>query len=147
MLYAWTQIAAPCSVVVSIDLPGGRNGGGQSVHERELFASFARREQQLHCLLETLQTPRPSTRLKEIVDGRPVDLLFVDGDHTYDGVTTDLALYGPMVAPDGIIALHDICLLPDEWDPGPESACSGTSSRRVRRRPPRDRRPVGRRDP
>jgi len=37
-----------------------------------------------------------------------VDLLYVDGDHSYAGVKADVEMYGPLVRPGGLIALHDI---------------------------------------
>ncbi|MGE3176937.1 MAG: class I SAM-dependent methyltransferase [Vicinamibacterales bacterium] len=36
-----------------------------------------------------------------------ISLLFVDADHSYDGVTRDLASWVPHVVPGGTIALHD----------------------------------------
>lgn len=36
-----------------------------------------------------------------------VDFIFVDGDHSEDGIRKDWALYAPKVKPGGIIALHD----------------------------------------
>ena len=35
------------------------------------------------------------------------DLLFIDADHTYNGVKNEHELYAPMVAKGGIIAFHD----------------------------------------
>lgn len=43
----------------------------------------------------------------------PYDLIFVDGDHSYDGVKQDWMLYGNMGA---IIAFHDVC---SNHEPGP----------------------------
>lgn len=40
--------------------------------------------------------------------GSPVDALVIDGDHSEAGVLADLADYGPMVRPGGVILLHDI---------------------------------------
>jgi len=40
--------------------------------------------------------------------GRPVDFLFIDGDHTYAGVKSDFEFYSQLVRGGGIIALHDI---------------------------------------
>lgn len=37
-----------------------------------------------------------------------VDVLFIDGDHSYKGVLTDWLLYSPLVKVGGIIAFHDI---------------------------------------
>src|SRR3712207_8346882 len=37
----------------------------------------------------------------------PVSLLFVDADHTKQGVELDIAAWGPKMAPDGVVAFHD----------------------------------------
>jgi predicted O-methyltransferase YrrM len=37
-----------------------------------------------------------------------VDLLFLDGDHSYDGVRADFENYAPLVRPGGLIAFHDV---------------------------------------
>ena len=39
---------------------------------------------------------------------RPVDFLFIDGDHTESGVAQDYNDYKGFVRPGGIIAFHDI---------------------------------------
>lgn len=36
------------------------------------------------------------------------DFLFIDGDHSYEGAKRDFELYGGLVRPGGLIALHDI---------------------------------------
>ena len=36
-----------------------------------------------------------------------VDLLFVDGDHTYEGAASDLTRWSPLVRPGGHVVLHD----------------------------------------
>lgn|GEM_PF-504993 len=37
-----------------------------------------------------------------------VDVLFIDGDHTYEGVRQDFEAYSPSVRPGGLIVFHDI---------------------------------------
>jgi predicted O-methyltransferase YrrM len=38
---------------------------------------------------------------------RPIDLLFIDGDHTKAGVTGDFESFAPWVREDGLIIVHD----------------------------------------
>ena len=47
----------------------------------------------------------------------PVDVLVIDGDHSAAGVRADLADYGPLVRPGGLILLHDIASPPDPARP------------------------------
>ena len=47
-----------------------------------------------------------------------IDFLFIDGDHTYEGVKSDFEMYSPLVRSGGLIALHDIV-------PGPEGCVGG----------------------
>lgn len=37
----------------------------------------------------------------------PVDLVFIDGDHSYGGLSADWLAWSPVIAPGGIVALHD----------------------------------------
>jgi len=39
---------------------------------------------------------------------RPIRLLWIDGDHTYDGALEDFKLFSPYLAPGGVIAMHDV---------------------------------------
>ena len=36
-----------------------------------------------------------------------IDLLFIDGDHSYEGVKLDFELYSKLVSPKGVIIIHD----------------------------------------
>lgn len=56
--------------------------------------------------------PATVERVRRVLDGREIDLLLIDGDHSLAGVLADLRLYRPLVAPLGLIAFHDI--VPDE---------------------------------
>lgn len=44
-----------------------------------------------------------------------IDFLFIDGDHTYEGVEQDYALYAPFVRSGGIIGFHDVALNSNEY--------------------------------
>lgn len=52
--------------------------------------------------------PAVRARLDALLGGGRLDLLFIDGDHTYDGVLADLREYRELVRSGGLIAFHDI---------------------------------------
>ena len=37
----------------------------------------------------------------------PIDLLFIDGDHTYEGVKRDFAIFKPWLSRDSLVVFHD----------------------------------------
>ena len=37
----------------------------------------------------------------------PADLVFIDGDHSYEGLTADWRAWSPLVRAGGVVALHD----------------------------------------
>lgn len=39
----------------------------------------------------------------------PVDFVFIDGEHSYDGLRRDWEAWSGLVAPGGVVALHDSC--------------------------------------
>ena len=46
--------------------------------------------------------------IRATLNGRQIDLLFIDGDHTFAGALADCRFYSQFVAPRGLIAFHDI---------------------------------------
>jgi hypothetical protein len=46
--------------------------------------------------------------VENILAGEKLDMLFIDGDHTVDGVTMDFDMYKHLVKNGGIIGFHDI---------------------------------------
>jgi predicted O-methyltransferase YrrM len=57
-----------------------------------------------------------------------IDLLFIDGDHSYDGVKQDWELFSPYLSPFGIAIFHDTI-----WDLQPDSVVSRLSKMGVPR--------------
>lgn len=47
-------------------------------------------------------------KVKTALGSAKLDLLFIDADHTYEGVKNDFEKFAPLVKDDGIIAFHDI---------------------------------------
>lgn len=69
---------------------------------------LARPGQVYRALHGNSQTIHMKRSVQRQLGGRPVDFLFIDGDHSYKGVRTDFELYSPLVRPGGIVAMHDI---------------------------------------
>lgn len=49
------------------------------------------------------------------VTQRPIDLIFIDGDHTVEGAFHDFFLFYPQIAVGGMIVLHDIHVKTSGW--------------------------------
>lgn len=45
----------------------------------------------------------------------PIDFLFIDGDHSYEGCMQDWQDWSPFVAPRGIVVFHDARLFENGW--------------------------------
>jgi predicted O-methyltransferase YrrM len=109
-LYLWTRLAAPDATILSVDLPAGKYGGGYSLQRAAIYRRFASPEQKVHLLRADSHAPETRDRVIELFAGEPVDFLFIDGDHSYEGAKQDWHSYAPLVRPGGLIAFHDISM-------------------------------------
>jgi O-antigen/teichoic acid export membrane protein/predicted O-methyltransferase YrrM len=107
-LFLLAAAAAPDARIVSIDLPSGSFGGGYAWWRSWLYRSFAGRGQHIELLRADSHDVRVADRLRKLLAGEPIDLLFIDGDHSYDGVRADFETYSGLVARDGLVTFHDI---------------------------------------
>ena len=108
-LFLLTRVAAPEALLISVDLRRGQFGGGYPAWRgrpvplvRPRSSARAARARRLP------RAAHPRAGSAAYWRAEPLDLLFVDGDHTYEGVKQDFADYAPLVRPGGIVALHDI---------------------------------------
>jgi cephalosporin hydroxylase len=46
--------------------------------------------------------------IKEELSERPLDVLFIDGDHSYEGAKKDFEMYSPLVRTGGLVLMHDV---------------------------------------
>lgn len=109
------RFAADDATIVSVDLPFGRNGGGYPSWKQGFYRRFAKAGQSLHLVRGNSHSPDTLMQVQSIFRGEPIDVIFIDADHSYEGVKADFFSYGALAASDGMIALHDV--LPNLNDP------------------------------
>jgi predicted O-methyltransferase YrrM len=98
----WALSRVTTGLLVSIDLPGGPFSGGATIEPEALHALIeppgsVQRLVVLRGDSLTIELPPPSP-----------DVIFIDGDHSAEGVRGDWARYRPLVMPGGFAAFHDI---------------------------------------
>src|SRR6266853_5522445 len=113
-LFMTCRVADPNATVISVDLPGGRFGSGYVWPRRFVYRGFAGKNQALHLLRRNSHDVKTNDLVRSLLRGRQLDFLFIDGDHTYDGVRADFEMYAPLVRSGGIVAFHDIAKHPQE---------------------------------
>lgn len=106
--FLFSRVAAPDALLINLDLPPQPSGLGTQPWRARLYRSFARDQQQIVLVADDSHQPATAARIQKLLAGRTIDFLFIDGDHSYEGVKADYRLYSPFVAPGGLIAFHDI---------------------------------------
>ncbi|MFB6177607.1 MAG: class I SAM-dependent methyltransferase [Halobaculum sp.] len=104
--YTWCRAVESAEQIVSLDLPGGEFGGGYDERTCDLFRTFTD-DADLSFLRRDSHDPATLAATRDELNN-PVDFLFIDGDHTYEGVKQDFEMYSDLVADGGIVAFHDI---------------------------------------
>jgi len=97
-----SHVLESASLVIGIDL---------CVQKGFLLHYFSKPKQTVKFINGPSCHPKTIAKVKNILGDKKVDLLFIDGDHSYDGVKKDFLNYRQFMAEDGLIAFHDI--LPD----------------------------------
>ena len=103
-----TRLSASDAHIISVDLHHGEFGGGYPAWRIPLYKSFPRTTQRLDLVRGDSHDRRTFERVRSLLGGEPLDLLFIDGDHTFEGVRQDFETYGSLVRPGGLTAFHDI---------------------------------------
>jgi cephalosporin hydroxylase len=107
-LFMFTRVVAETAKIASVDLPQGSFGGGYAARKIPLYSAFALPRQQLKLIRADSHSPHTYEQVKAYFSGQSVDFLFIDGDHTYEGVRKDFEMYRRLVGRGGHIAFHDI---------------------------------------
>ena len=96
-LFLFCRVASENAVIISIDLPLGMGGGGYSLARKPLYESFTSHQQHMYLIRGDSHKRAMVEKVKALLDGKEIDFLFIDGDHTYEGVKQDFEMYSPFV--------------------------------------------------
>lgn len=113
-LFLFSRVAPKNALIISVDMPGGHFGGISSPMKVPFYKSFAYGKQKIQLIRKDSHKLSTFNKVKSILKGRKIDFMFIDGDHTYEGVKKDFEMYSTLVDRSGFIALHDIALHPKE---------------------------------
>jgi cephalosporin hydroxylase len=97
-LYLFTKFVDPSATLMSVDL---------RIPDPDLLRSFARGRQRVVPFQGDSGAASTLEAVRKVFP-EPIDYLFLDGDHSYEGVRRDFETYGPLVRPGGVVAFHDI---------------------------------------
>jgi len=99
--YLWERYIDSADDVISLDLPGG-----PVKRRRDQLLRDMTDEKNIQLFRGNSHSEDMSRKVKKNVG--EVDFLFIDGDHSYEGVKQDFEMYKELVRNGGIIAFHDI---------------------------------------
>jgi predicted O-methyltransferase YrrM len=104
--YIWSRYLDSVDKIISLDLPESRFGKKYDGQMTDVFREFST-SKEMHFIRHNSHQESTYGEVSEIVDDG-IDLLFIDGDHTYEGVKRDFEMYSKLVSEGGFIAFHDI---------------------------------------
>jgi len=105
-LFLFSNIAHEEAILISVDLY-------QAIEKRILFRYIGKEKQKIFLIQGDSHSIETLRKIEGILRDDKVDFLFIDGDHSYEGVKKDFEMYSPLVRKGGIIAFHDI--VPDYY--------------------------------
>lgn len=112
--WLFSRVVEIDATLISLDLPGGDFGGGYQEIQVPFFSSFCLTNQRVFCIRNDSHSSKTLEEINRILAGQKLDFLFIDGDHTYEGVKQDFLMYHSLVNKGGLIGFHDIMEGPPE---------------------------------
>lgn len=105
--WLWCQLATNDATIVSIDKPDGQFGNPHKPDSMYL-KGYKKADQNLHFIKRDSHSKKTEDILTKKLNGGQLDILFIDGDHTYEGVKDDYQRYQKYLSANGLIVFHDI---------------------------------------
>jgi len=100
-LFLFCQAASPDAKLISIDTH-------MPPYRRTAYKKFARRGQKVYPIEGDSKADSTFNKVQSLLKDELLDFLFIDGDHSYEGVKNDFYKHSVLVKKGGFIAFHDI---------------------------------------
>jgi len=97
----FANAATPDATIISLDI-------AFDTKRQAAIRRFARFHQKIICLAGNSHYHEVKRAVEARLKPHLLDVLYIDADHSYDGVAADFHLYSPLVRMGGVIIFHDI---------------------------------------
>ncbi|NBX76272.1 MAG: class I SAM-dependent methyltransferase [Proteobacteria bacterium] len=100
-LSLFAQMSSPDCRFLSVDI-------AYRLPEQLALKQLALKNQKINCISGDSSASQTIQKVKQWLRNDQIDVLFIDGDHSFNGVKADFENYSPFVRPGGLIIFHDI---------------------------------------
>jgi len=116
-LYMLSQLSSDNATLISIDLETDGDTHRRMVLGEDkinFFSSLCKENQTIYTLTKNSHLQETLDDVISILGENKLDYLFIDADHSYNGISKDFEMYSPLVKEKGIIGFHDILSLDNQ---------------------------------
>jgi predicted O-methyltransferase YrrM len=106
--------ASSCYLAAGLARVGGRlicvdtwNNDAVNMKRADIFSEFSRNTAGIKHRLIVIRGR--SRDLTNVQIPKPINIIFIDGDHSYEAVRADTEKVAPWLTPDGLLVFHDAC--------------------------------------
>lgn len=95
---------------ISLDYPFFGTPGGDSVIQNQeiIISNLKKFSKNVEVLTMDSHSPETLSHIENIMGNQEFDFIFIDGDHSYEGVKQDFEMYKHLLKDGGYIGFHDI---------------------------------------
>jgi FkbM family methyltransferase len=105
--YVLSKLSRPDGLKISLDYPMYDNQP-ELIKLKNTYEKMKTFSDNVKIVTADSHLETTKQKISEILNGEELDFIFIDGDHSYDGVKKDFEMYSSFLKDGGYIAFHDI---------------------------------------
>ena len=102
----WQKFLAPDGKLIGVDINLNDPSQGLYGKMEEVKERF-KDDKRVSFIIGDSRATETLIKARELLNNEPIDFLYIDGEHSYQGAKEDYRMYSPLVRSGGIIAFHD----------------------------------------